>query len=99
MTDDTISRQAALKAIQDLYPDIPRIKFGDNIRNWQQKNRQYIECENAIRMLPTSERKGHWIDIGSGQKCSECEEIQYGYDSYRYYCPNCGADMREVGQS
>lgn len=38
-------------------------------------------------------RQGRWIDTGSGQECSVCGEIQYGYDSGRYYCPNCGAKM------
>lgn len=38
-------------------------------------------------------RHGKWIDTGSGQECSICGEIQYGYDSGRYYCPNCGAKM------
>ena len=38
-------------------------------------------------------RHGHWIDTGSGQECSVCHEIQYGYDNYRYYCPFCGAKM------
>ena len=53
----------------------------------------YRALSEAIEAVK-AERKGYWIDIGSGQKCSECEEIQYGYDSCRYYCPNCGADMR-----
>ena len=39
---------------------------------------------------------GHWIDTGSGQECSICGEIQYGYDSGRFYCQNCGAKMDEV---
>ena len=38
-------------------------------------------------------RHGRWIDTGSGQECSACKEIQYGYDSGRYYCQNCGAKM------
>ena len=41
-------------------------------------------------------RHAHWIDTGSGQECSECHEIQYGYDSGRYYCANCGAKMDEA---
>lgn len=42
-----------------------------------------------------SERKrGKWVNTGSGQECSVCHEIQYGYDNHRYFCPNCGADMR-----
>ena len=39
---------------------------------------------------------GHWIDTGSGQECSVCGEIQYGYDSGRFFCQNCGARMDEV---
>lgn len=37
--------------------------------------------------------KGHWIDTGSGQECSECGEIQYSYDNFRHFCANCGARM------
>ena len=38
---------------------------------------------------------GHWIDTGSGQECSVCGEIQYGYDSGRFFCQKCGAKMDE----
>lgn len=50
----------------------------------------------AIEDAPTIEprKKGKWIDTGSGQKCSECHEIQYGYDNFRYFCAFCGADMK-----
>jgi hypothetical protein len=41
-------------------------------------------------------KHGHWINTGSGEECSVCGEIQYGYDSYRNYCTNCGAKMDEV---
>lgn len=41
-------------------------------------------------------KHGHWRNTGSGQECSVCGEIQYGYDSYRNYCANCGARMDEV---
>jgi len=37
--------------------------------------------------------QGEWIDTGSGQECNKCHEIQYGYDSFRHFCPNCGASM------
>ena len=93
---DLIDRQAALKAIQDLYPAMPRINFGDNISNWQQKYRQYIECENVIRILPTAERKGHWMKKWHTAFkeelpcCSECNNFM----AFRWdYCPNCGARM------
>ena len=50
-------------------------------------------CKTTISKI--SERKqGWWIDTGSGQQCSVCKEIQYGYDNHRYFCANCGADMR-----
>ena len=40
-------------------------------------------------------KMGQWIDTGSGQECSSCGEIQYGYDNFRNFCPNCGAKMVE----
>jgi len=43
-----------------------------------------------------SEVVGHWIDTGSGQECSECGEIQHGYDSFRRFCASCGARMIEL---
>ena len=49
--------------------------------------------------LPTADvpdrKVGKWINTGSGEECSKCHEIQYGYDSFRRYCPNCGAEMGE----
>lgn len=39
-------------------------------------------------------KQGEWIDTGSGQECSVCHEIQYGYDNFRYFCANCGAKMK-----
>lgn len=56
-----------------------------------------INARMAIAAAPTIEaepKHGRWIDRGSGQECSVCGEIQYGYDSYRNYCAFCGADMR-----
>jgi len=56
----------------------------------------YVSLED-INSAPTIEaepvRHGRWIDTGSGQECSICCEIQYGYDSQRHYCANCGAKM------
>ena len=52
---------------------------------------------NVLKKIPSAEterKKGKWIDTGSGQECSVCGEIQYGYDNYRRFCANCGADMR-----
>ena len=38
-------------------------------------------------------KTGHWINCGSFVTCSECGEEQYGIDTGRFYCQNCGAKM------
>jgi hypothetical protein len=41
--------------------------------------------------------KGHWIWCVGSHKCSNCEEYTCFSDKELLrYCPNCGADMREV---
>lgn len=59
---------------------------------------QYEELVKILReeniIQPEERPKGEWIDTGSGQECNVCHEIQYGYDSFRYFCPNCGSNMR-----
>ena len=52
-------------------------------------------ADAVIKKMSSSQNKGKWIDTGSGQECSECHEIQPGYDNFRNYCANCGADMRQ----
>ena len=61
----------------------------------------YEQALSEIKEMLESQperKKGKWIDTGSGQECSECHEIQYGYDNFRYFCAFCGADMREGEQ-
>lgn len=84
MISDFINRQDAINLLE----------------NWSCAGYIEIESDFAIKefkFLPTIEaepvRRGRWIDTGSGQECSVCREIQYGYDNGRYYCPNCGARM------
>ena len=50
--------------------------------------------EDCLPSAQPERRIGKWIDTGSGQECSVCHEIQYGYDTFRHYCANCGADMK-----
>jgi hypothetical protein len=43
--------------------------------------------------------KGHWIEKGEDWVCSCCNESVceiYDGKPWEYFCPNCGADMREV---
>lgn len=64
----------------------------DLIANYDLSMGQVVKGIHALP--PVNPQKiGHWIDMGSGQGCSECREIQYGYDSFRYFCANCGAKM------
>ena len=87
---------------------MPSAEPKHSIAEWQKDFREYINMLNIprddyngimeyINDLPSVEpkrKKGKWIDTGSGQECSECHEIQYGYDNFRYFCAFCGADMR-----
>ena len=50
---DIISRKAAIKAIGNLYPDMPKIEFLDNRSLWRQKYEQYINAQQTIRDLPS----------------------------------------------
>ncbi len=64
------------------------------IRDYECKTDDEVKTVNeAIKRLSAKRKTGWWIDTGSGQECSECHEIQYGYDSGRFYCQNCGAKM------
>ena len=81
--EDAISRQAVMDCFKKWQPYMAT-------RLW--------DFEQELSRLPSitpKQRTGHWVDTGSGQECSECHEIQYGYDNYRFYCPNCGAKMEE----
>lgn len=40
-------------------------------------------------------KHGRWISHGSYFTCSVCGEEQYGVDTGRYYCQNCGAKMEK----
>jgi len=56
-------------------------------------NGDRVIYESDLDLLPSVQpepKTGHWIDTGSGQMCSRCGEIQYGYDSFRRYCASCG---------
>ena len=48
-----------------------------------------------LQSVKPAQKVGKWIDTGSGQKCSVCGEIQYGYDNFRHFCANCGARMED----
>ncbi len=78
-----------------------------NVIKFNHSNEKYYSNEfirgfevGAVRQfeLDSAQKKGEWIDTGSGQECSCCHEIQYGYDNHRNYCANCGAEMRSINE-
>ena len=79
--DDTISRQAALDAV--------------NIGNLHTGIVDALQ--SVIKDIPSAEpkrKKGEWVDYKDGKwiyaQCSECKTI---HDVQSAYCPTCGADM------
>ena len=81
--EDCISRQAVLEIAKS------------SKSNWID-NSVLFKRVNNLPSVTQQQKIGHWRDTGSGQECSECGEIQYGYDSFRQFCANCGARMEET---
>ena len=97
MTDDLISRQAAIAAIKGH----EMIELDDK-RRWY--NHGLLDSEVSILDMPTADVRenvrGEWIDAVVGtstgytyheKRCSICG---YGEVLPHNFCPNCGADMR-----
>lgn len=72
---DLISRQAAIEAVSEACFELRGV-FG--------------RCEDALKALPSAQKKGHWIDEETNYLCSECHR---GCWVNSDYCPWCGADM------
>lgn len=93
---DCISRQAVKNAICD-YVCAPDVRC---VSNHECRMKQLIS-----ELPPIQQKKGRWIKLDmhrgmADHKCSVCEQECYvptcmGEPMYAY-CPNCGADMREV---
>jgi hypothetical protein len=102
---DCISREQALVAIRNLYPGMPRVDFNGSLRKWVDKYKPYIECDDAIKQLPSvtpQPRKGHWTEEFNDLEgevrftCSSCGKYQlFGTD----FCYHCGAKMVEPQES
>ena len=101
---DCISREQALVAIRNLYPSMPRVDFNGSLRKWVDKYKPYIECDDAIKQLPSvtpqEPKTGHWNEIPKYKdiawQCSECERFT---TMKHNYCPKCGAKMVEPQES
>lgn len=93
--NELISRDAAIAKIEDFIEEYSELDPETGYHNLKWCAME--EAKDVLATLPIVDAApvihGRWRDTGSGQECSVCNEIQYGYDSGRFYCPNCGAKM------
>ena len=86
--NDTISRTAAIDALDKRFDSIP-----------MEQTAEILQLRKDLRELPSAQperMRGRWIpniypDVGDGYRCSQCGA--YHVAPYKF-CHNCGADMR-----
>jgi hypothetical protein len=103
---DYISRDEALKALQDARIMVTGMRYGKTVLSEYayQCKLQYLK---TIIDIPgadvTPVRKGRWITVGKTptgaiiRKCSACETVRKGGVKSRY-CRDCGADMSLIDE-
>ena len=99
VSEDCISREWLEQEIEKFAMSL--YKDEEYWKGWNEALEAILaQIELAPSVVPqdhigkSTEMVGEWIDTGSGQECSVCGEIQYGYDSMRKFCANCGAKMK-----
>ena len=109
MSEDLISRQAAIDALERIFDRCEEIEAhfpdGDPDKTGYKMFPDYMTVWKYLHQLSSAERRGRWIEEYSANhfqaKCSACgKSTLYGitYDLegnayYMNYCPNCGARM------
>ena len=95
--DDLISRQEAIDALGEA----PTVKHDSRVEHGMLE--QWKRDTTAIKTMPSAQperKRGKWIDyVNSHCECSVCHtEWSYFQNETECFefCPNCGADMREV---
>lgn len=104
---DTISRQAAIEALDEQIEQCDKSlsSFGISLKDEfavKVERASLVTFRETLEYLPTAEPqriKGKWAlqsdDYHEYYECDQCG-IAVGIDDIRNFCPNCGADMREV---
>lgn len=84
MSDDLISRQAAIDYLLDALYDLDEADYVD---------KEFIEEElKRVPSVQPKQKTGRWFDVGSlSCRCSECG-CKNNKESN--YCPECGAYMK-----
>ena len=94
---EKVARENAIKDLKELQIDI-----GSSPDDLEQSP-LYYALDIAIKALEQKPRQGHWIEVTNGRGGHECDvchdyapSFQNGDEYLSAFCPNCGADMREV---
>ena len=90
--DDTISKQRAIDALNDLIAGVT-----ENGYEWIYKD----DALEAVNELPSAQpKRGKWRNYEGVLTCSECASefyntiMEFCGDDVPHFCPDCGADMR-----
>ena len=104
MTNDLISRSAALKALEDAKPRVSGMRLGKVIlaEYAKQCREGFVDAVNNVAPADAEYvRHGRWIVVGKTEKgstilrCSVCGIERKGVNKTTY-CRDCGAKMDVV---
>lgn len=90
MDNDTISRQAAIDALDKRFDSIP-----------MEQTAEILQLRKDLRELPSAQperKRGKWIlkpNIYGVVYCSKCDYELHTNNTN--FCPNCGAEMTQAG--
>lgn len=106
MKDDTISRQAAIDAVEFgiTFAKVIDKSTGEVKELFREGNRSLTEAIKRIKSLPSAQlerKRGRWKPYRCDMyKCSECgyiyTELTDRHKCGANYCPNCGEYMGGV---
>lgn len=101
LTDELISRQRALEALEEANLSVKGFRFGKTILSEysRQVREGYIDIlKNIPKEDAEMNKYGEWIMVGKTEKgtpireCSYCKTEKAGRPKSKY-CPDCGAKM------
>lgn len=91
MSDDLISRQAAIDFIKDhSYP----VRYDGNSIEQGMTVTGIEQGLNEVPSIQPKQKTGHWVCLDDDELaygCSECKSVSLRESKY---CPNCGAYMK-----